>query len=191
MLSIPFEKKFFIFTAWQRFGVRYNVRANFKKIVPVLSFQRSSSHLMRRPFLLFQNHLIIILFLSMSIGIFWKIFFIFTLDNRWKADIIEVLFLKICFGYLLWWLKKGRSLWGRPFFISKSVDYTTELLFVNVQNPRKIFYFSTWQNRKTGYNITRIDSLVFGVSFLQRRPRQFWRDLLFFIRQEARTPNSW
>ena len=91
-----------------------------------------------------ENHLIIFLFSYLSIGLFKKNIFILPLDKAWKLLYnIRGLFLPGLFLSLSYrWSIKGRSsLEGRPFFISKSTNYSAFLALVNTQNLRKNILF--------------------------------------------------
>ena len=100
--------------------------------------------LRRWPFLLFRksfNYISFFLFVNRS---FQKNIFIFPLDKAWKLLYnIRGLFLPGLFLSLSYrWSIKGRSsLEGRPFFISKSTNYSAFLALVNTQNLRKNILF--------------------------------------------------
>ena len=110
-----------------------------------LQRKRSPSLLRRWPFSLFLKSFNYISFSSFVNRYFQKIFFIFPLDKAGKflynvcGLFLPGLFLSLSYR----WSIKGRSsLEGRPFFISKSVNYSAFRSRVNAQNIRKIFYFS-------------------------------------------------
>ena len=131
-------KKIFLFLPLDNLaGVCYTIRANSKKAVPVLSpaekvtvsiFEAVAFSVVPK------NHLIIFLFLRLSIGLFKKNVFILPLDKAGKllynicGLFLPGLFLSLSYR----WSIKGRSsLEGRPFFISKSVNYSAFLAWVN------------------------------------------------------------
>lgn len=189
MLSIPFEKKFFIFLPLDNVSECVIMYALTPRKLSRFCLSRSSSHLRRRPFILFQNHLIIFHFLRLSIGIFIKIFFIFP---SWQYAVSvynrSIVFWTLFVTCFRWFRKRPFSL-RTTFFLFQNLSIIQQNYYLSTPKIlEKIFYFSTWQNQKTDYNITRIDSLIWAFSFAKKAV-SFWRDLLFFIRQEARNPN--
>lgn len=86
-----------------------------------LSRKVIASFLRRWPFCFCsQNHLIIFLFLRLSICLSRKIFFIFPLDKAGKVYIIyAVCFYLDCLCHYLRWSRKGRSLLRTTFFYFK------------------------------------------------------------------------
>ena len=147
-MSIPKYKKYFLFLPLDNLaGVCYTIRANSKKAVPVLSpakevivsiFEAVAS------FVVPKNHLIIFLFSHLSIVIFKKNIFLFSLLTRRGKSLYNVfgLFLPGLFVTSYRWSIKGRSSFeGRPFFIAKSTNYSAFLEWVNTQNLRKNILF--------------------------------------------------
>ena len=120
-----------------------------------LQRKRSSSQsLSRWPLLLFLKSFNYISFFSFVNRSFPKNIFLFSLLTRRGSCYIiyAVCFLPGLFLSLSYrWSIKGRSsLEGRPFFISKSINYSAFLEWVNTQNLRKnilFFLLTTKENR--------------------------------------------